>query len=77
MESLSLEASMCEARPEEAELIAELPCSEWQAGLEISRGLFQTQLFYNQLMQLSHLKNYKLILLIHKMSFSVALSIFC
>lgn len=43
MESLSLEASMCEASPEEAELIAELPCSEWEAGLEISCGLFQAQ----------------------------------
>lgn len=75
--SLSLEASLCEASPEEAELMAELPCSVWEAGLEISCGLFQAQLFYNHLMQPGHLRNYKLILLIHKMSFSVALNIFC
>lgn len=50
MECLSLEASACEASPEETELIAELPGSEWKAGLEISCGLFQAQLFYNHLM---------------------------
>lgn len=77
MESLSLEASMCEASPEEAELIAELPCSEWEAGLEISCGLFQAQVLYNHVMQPSHLRNYKLILLIHKLSFSAPLNIFC
>lgn len=63
--------------PEEAELIVELPCSEWEAGLEISCGLFQSQLFYNHLMWPGHLWNYKLILLIYRMSFSVALNIFC
>lgn len=36
MECQSLEASVCEASPEEAELIAELPCSEQDPGLEVS-----------------------------------------
>lgn len=63
--------------PEETELIVELPCCEWEAGLEISCGLFQSQLFYSHLMQPGHLGNYKLILLIYKMSFPVVLNIFC